>query len=106
MKPLLKKEKELLLEKKKLSSTDENGIFIREKEMNEESFFEKENKKISFSRKIIREFFSEEKILSNVKRTIALEAVVCVLENSKKYCKRSALINNRIGFHHSPAKGE
>lgn len=62
MKPLLKKEKELLLEKKKLSLTDENGIFIREKEMNEESFFEKENKKISFSRKIIREFFSEEKI--------------------------------------------
>lgn len=52
--------------------------------MKKASSRKKTNKKrMSCSRKI-REFFSGEKNIVKCKRTIALEAVVCVLENSKK----------------------
>lgn len=62
---------------KKLSSIAENGIFIRKK--NEESFFAKKRmKNLFFKKDDIRKLRMEEK------KMIALEAVVCVLENSEK----------------------
>jgi len=66
-------------EMKKLSSIAENGI----REKNEESFFERKRMKNLFFKKD-----DYTKTLLGRKKMIALEAVVCVLENFEKRNKQ------------------